>query len=231
LKKKSIIVIAIIIIVLLVDQLVKIWVKTNFAINESRPIIPGFIQFFYIENPGMAFGTTLGDGVWAKYALSVFRFGAIIGIAIYIRKLIKENQVNMAFLITIALIFAGATGNLIDGMFYDYSFDVGVDPSISSNWVLNEFNMPIYGPDGEIVLRKSGFLLGSVVDMFQFTVKWPSWMPFGLGNTEIFSPIWNVADASISLGVIMIALRYRKFFKKEDEKSDDNKDEKEVVIS
>ena len=58
-------------------------------------------------------------------------------------------------------------------MFYDYAF--GVDPSVSENWMLNEFNMPIYGPDGEVVLRKSGFLLGSVVDMFQFTVKWPTW--------------------------------------------------------
>lgn len=230
-KKKSLIVIAIIIIVLLVDQLVKIWVKTDFAINESRPIIPGFIQFFYIENPGMAFGTTFGDGVWAKYALSVFRLFAIIGIAFYIRKLIKENKVSIPFLITIALIFAGATGNLIDGMFYDYTF--GVDPAISSNWVLNEFNMPIYGPDGEIVLRKNGFLLGSVVDMFQFTVKWPSWMPFNLGGTEIFSPIWNVADASISLGVAMIALRYRKFFKKEEAEDETHTDSenKEVVIS
>ena len=156
----------------------------------------------------------MGDGVWAKYVLSVFRLAAIVGIAVYLRKLIKENKVNMSFLITIALIFAGAAGNLIDGMIYDYSF--GIDPNIDENWVLNEFNMPIYDETGNIVLRKGGFLLGSVVDMFQFTLKWPTWMPLGYGGKEIFPFIFNIADASISLGVAMIILKYRKFFKKED---------------
>ena len=212
-KKKSIIVIAIIFIVLVIDQLVKVWVKTDFAIGEARPLVSNIIQLYFIENRGMAFGTTLGDGVWAKYVLSIFRFAAIIGIAIYIGRLIIENEVKMSFLITIALIFAGAAGNLIDGMFYDFAF--GVDPSISENWVLNEFNMPIYGSDGEIILRKSGFLLGSVVDMFQFTLRWPEWVPFGYNGKEIFPFIFNVADASISLGVAMIVLRYRHFFRKE----------------
>lgn len=198
---------------LLIDQVVKIWVKTDFAITEARPLIPEVIQLYFIENRGMAFGTTLGDGIWAKYVLSIFRFAAIIGIAVYIRKLIIENEVKMSFLITIALIFAGAAGNLIDGMFYDYAF--GVDASISENWVLNEFNMPIYGPDGELILRESGFLLGSVVDMFQFTLKWPSGAPENYAGEDIFPFIFNVADASISIGVAMIVLRYRHFFRKE----------------
>lgn len=213
---------------LAIDQIVKIWVKTDFSIHEARPLVPNVIQLYFIENRGMAFGTTLGDGVWAKYVLSVFRFGAIIGIAMYIRKLIIQNEVKMSFLITIALIFAGAAGNLIDGMFYDFAFG-GVNPEISENWVLNEFNMPIYGPDGEIILRKSGFLLGSVVDMFQFTLKWPQWMPFGYGGTEIFPFIFNVADASISIGVAMIILRYRHFFKKE--KPEESQNDDSVVVS
>lgn len=213
LKKKSIIVIAIICIVLIIDQIVKVWVKTDFLIGEARPMVSNIIQFYFIENRGMAFGTTLGDGIWAKYVLSIFRFAAIIGIAIYIKRLIIENEVKMSFLITVALIFAGAAGNLIDGMFYDFAF--GVDPSISENWMLNEFNMPIYGTDGDIVLRESGFLLGSVVDMFQFTLTWPEWIPFGFDGKEIFPFIFNVADASISLGVAMIVLRYRHFFRKE----------------
>lgn len=199
---------------LLLDQLVKIWVKLNFAIEETRPLVPGFVQLYFIENRGMAFGTTLGDGLWPKYILSLFRFGAIIGIAIYIRKLIIENEVNLFFLITIALIFAGAAGNLIDGVFYDDYF--GVDSTIRENWLVNEFGMPIYGPNGEIQLRQGGILLGSVVDMFQFTFRWPSWMPLGFGGKEAFPFIFNVADAAISVGVGMLVLRYRKFSGKAD---------------
>lgn len=235
-KKKTVIVISTIVLVLLIDQLVKIWVKSdvlssvfsggNFQIRESKPLIPNVIQLYFIENRGMAFGTTLGDGIWAKYVLSIFRLGAIVGIAIYLQRLVVENVVNMTFLITIALIFAGATGNSIDGMFYDYTF--GIDPSIDENWMLNDFNMPIYDDTGNIVLRKGGFLLGSVVDMFQFTLKWPEWFPFGYNGKEIFPFIFNVADASISLGVVMIALKYRKFFKKE---KDASEKEEGIVIS
>ncbi len=159
----------------------------------------------------MAFGTTLGDGVWAKYVLSIFRFGAIIGIAVYIRKLIKANEVKLSFLITIALIFAGAAGNLIDGMFYDFMFPM--DPLVRENWIVNEFGFPVYGADGEILLREGGFFLGSVVDMFEFTVKWPSWTPFDYAGKDIFPFVFNIADASISIGVAIIILRYRKFFK------------------
>jgi signal peptidase II len=227
LKKKSLIVLAIIFIVLVIDQIVKIWVKTDFSIGEARPMVPNIIQLYFIENRGMAFGTTLGDGIWAKYVLSLFRFAAIIGIAIYIKRLIIENEVKIPFLMTVALIFAGATGNLIDGMFYDFVF--GVDPSISENWVLNDFNMPIYGADGNLVLRENGFLLGSVVDMLQFTLTWPEWVPFGYNGKEIFPFIFNVADASISLGFAIIVLRYRHFFKKE--KSTNSVNDKKIEES
>jgi len=225
LKKKSIIVISVILFVLLIDQLVKIWVKTdllsgilpggNFQITEARPLIPNFVQLYFIENRGMAFGTTLGDGVWAKYILSVFRFAAIIGIAIYLRKLIKEGEVGITFLVTIALIFSGAAGNLIDGVCYDLVF--GIDPSIRENWVVNEFGFQTYDETGNVILRKGGFLLGSVVDMFQFTLKWPESMPFGLGGQDVFPFIFNVADMAISLGVAMIIFRYKRFFKKEEQ--------------
>jgi len=213
LKKKSIVVIAVILIVLLIDQLVKIWVKTDFQIEESREFIPKFLQLYFIENRGMAFGTTLGDGIWPKYILSLFRLGAIVGIAIYLRRLITEGKESISFLITIALIFAGAAGNLIDGAFYDVYF--GIDSSIRTNWMINEFGFPIYDETGNIVLRQGGYLLGSVVDMFQFTVKWPSFMPWGYGGKDIFPFIFNVADFAISVGVGIIILRYRKFFKKE----------------
>jgi signal peptidase II len=213
--------------VLLIDQIVKIWVKQNFAITESRQLVPGFIQLYFIENRGMAFGTTLGDGIWPKYILSLFRFGAIIGIAIYIKRLIVENEVNLFFLTTIALIFAGAAGNLLDGVFYDGYF--GIDSTIRENWLLNEFGMPIHGANGEIELREGGVLLGSVVDMFQFTFKWPSWIPFGFGGKEAFPFVFNVADAAISVGVGMLVLRYRKFFNHKTNTGSDT--EEEVAVS
>lgn len=222
-KKKSIIVIAVILIVLIIDQLVKIWVKTDFQIEESREFVPNFLQLYFIENRGMAFGTTLGDGIWPKYILSIFRLGAIIGIAVYLRRLILEGKENISFLITIALIFAGAAGNLIDGVFYDVYF--GIDSSIRTNWIINEFGFPEYDETGNIALRQGGYMLGSVVDMFQFTVKWPSFIPWGYGGKDIFPFIFNVADFAISVGVGIIILRYRRFFKKSSDSSETNAEE------
>lgn len=209
-SKKSLLSIGIILIVLFVDQFIKFWIKSNFTAYETQTLISGFIELHFIENRGMAFGTEFGSGLWAKYALSIFRFVAIIGIGLFIRSVIKENKHNTTFLIAISLVFAGAFGNLIDGMFYDYWFPF--DESFRTNNILvyNE-NNDVYFPDG---LREKGFLLGSVVDMFRFTVSWPSWTPFNLGGSEIFPPIWNIADFSISCGVGLLILRYRQFFGK-----------------
>ncbi|MEO9532488.1 MAG: signal peptidase II [Crocinitomicaceae bacterium] len=199
--------------VLLIDQIVKILVKTQMAPHEQIGVIDGFFQLYYIENRGMAFGTTLGAGALPKYALSLFRLAAIVGIALYIRKLLSEPQTSKWLIFSIGLIFAGAAGNLIDGMFYDYLWEL--NPDIAWNWALDSNNNWVVGPDGMPEMRPNGFLLGSVVDMFQFTAKWPSWMPFGLGGEEIFAAIWNVADGAITLGVGMLILNYRKFFRKE----------------
>lgn len=212
-KKKSIIAVGIILLVLSIDQVVKIWIKISFDIQESRPFIPHFLQFYYIENRGMAFGTTLGDTHWAKYALSIFRLLAIGGIGYYIYKIIKNNA-KTSFIIAIALIFAGATGNLLDSMFYDLIFPI--DPSIRTNMVLNDIGFPIHDNSGDVLLRKGGFMLGSVVDMFHFIPKWPAWMPFGLGGQEIFSFVWNIADGAITIGVAMILLRFRDFSPKKE---------------
>jgi len=213
LKKKSIIAVGIILLVLIIDQVVKIWIKISFDIQESRPFIPHFLQFYYIENRGMAFGTTLGDTHWAKYTLSIFRLLAIGGIGYYIYKIIKNNA-KTSFIIAIALIFAGATGNLLDSMFYDLIFPI--DPTIRTNMVLNDIGFPIHDNSGDVLLRKGGFMLGSVVDMFHFTTKWPTWMPFGLGGQEIFSFVWNIADGAITIGVAMILLRFRDFSPKKE---------------
>jgi signal peptidase II len=215
LNKKATIAVGIILLVLIIDQTVKIWIKTHFDIQESQPLIPGFLQLFFIENRGMAFGTTLGDSNWAKYALSIFRMLAILGIGYYILKLIKDAHTKTSYIIAIALIFAGAFGNLIDSMFYDLIFPM--DPTIRTNHVLNEVGFPIHDNKGDILLREGGFMLGSVVDMFQFTPKWPEWMPFGIGGTDVFSAIWNIADASITLGVLLLLFRYRDLSAKHSE--------------
>ena len=181
--------------------------------HEQVGIVDGFFQLYYIENRGMAFGTTLGAGALPKYALSIFRLAAIVGIGLYIRKLLREKESSKWMIYSIGLIFAGAAGNLIDGMFYDYIWDL--NPDIAWNWALDGNNNWVIGADGVPELRPNGFLLGSVVDMFQFTAKWPSWMPFGLGGEEIFAAIWNLADGAITVGVAMLILNYRKFFRKE----------------
>lgn len=189
---------------------------------ESIPVVDGFFQLYYIENRGMAFGATLGGGAWAKYTLSIFRLVAIIGIGFYIRKLIKENTSPKGLLYALALVFAGAAGNLIDSLCYDLFWSI--DPNLSWNLAIDGEGMYMMDPETmEPILRPHGFLLGSVVDMFQFTTVWPSWMPeinfLGIrpGN-EIFGAIWNFADFTISIGVGLIIVRYRKFFQKSDKK-------------
>lgn len=202
--------------------------------SGAIPVMEGFFQLYYIENKGMAFGATLGEGAWPKYALSLFRMVAIVGIAWYIRKLIIENSSPKGLIIAVALVFAGAAGNLIDSLCYDLIWDVDVVPW---NYARDASGQVIYDvTTGNVQLRPNGFLLGSVVDMFQFTTEWPSWMPvinlnlpswLGGGNVmdirpgkEIFGAIWNLADLAISIGVGMIILRYRKFFRKPVTQSD-----------
>ncbi|UKN00792.1 signal peptidase II [Paracrocinitomix mangrovi] len=213
--------------ILIIDQIVKVWIKTSFEPYETSTIVDGFFQLHFIENRGMAFGTTFGSGALPKYALSIFRMIAIIGIAYYIIKLIKEKNTHTGLILSVGLIFAGATGNLIDGMLYDYIWDV--DCNIYWNQAKDTNGEPLFDQNG-FVCRPTGFLQGSVVDMFQFTLKWPEAMPFGLGGKEIFGAIWNIADAAISIGVILIIINYRRFFRRpESEEEDENKSEEETT--
>jgi signal peptidase II len=215
-RKRLIIVGAIVALILFLDQAMKIYMKSSMvAVNEPINLVGSWLRLQYIENPGMAFGTTFGSGMLAKLSLSIFRIIAIVGIAWYWVKQAKENA-RIEFLIAVGFIFAGALGNLIDSMFYDFIFPFDACSSYNQfpgsgvKAICNYFGTnPV-----EVEVRHQGFLLGNVVDMFQFNGTWPTWVPF-LGGNEMFPAIWNLADGSITVGVVMVLIRQRTYFPKE----------------
>lgn len=192
----------IICIVVIADQVLKIYVKTHFHAGESYPVLGHWFQLYFIENEGMAYGWKFG-GEFGKMALTLFRLAAVIFGIFYIKKII-EKKYNRGFIICVALIFAGALGNLIDSMFYGMIFQ-------SSSLML--FNVAkIFPAQGY-----AGFLHGNVVDMLYFPIihtQFPAWFPFWGGQDfDFFSPIFNLADASISTGIIAIFVFQKRFFK------------------
>jgi signal peptidase II len=204
LRKNLLIVGGLVAAILLIDQIVKIYIKTHFNYGEVVNVFGDWFRLYYVENPGMAFGTTFGSGIWGKLGLSIFRIIALIAIAIYWKKQ-SERGARRELLIAIGFVFAGAAGNLIDSMLYDFifPFEGGNNPA---NWLEKG--------DGTSYLRQPGFLLGNVVDMFQFQATWPQWVPW-IGGNEVFPAIWNVADTSITIGILMILFRQRAYYKKQ----------------
>ena len=192
--KKSLLLIAF---VLILDQLLKVLIKTNMMIGQEIHFFDWFIIHF-TENKGMAFGLEFG-GKLGKYLLSIFRILAIEVISVFWLKLIN-NQVKKGIIYSISLILAGAIGNMIDSAFYGMIF------SESYGQIATVF-------EGGY----SSFLQGKVVDMFYFPLingYFPKWLPFVGGNHFIFfRPIFNIADAAISTGVINILIFHRSFFK------------------
>ena len=189
--------IALILSVLMLDQALKFWIKSNMIIGEEIRFFDWFIIHF-IENNGMAFGMEFG-GEWGKYLLSVFRIIAIGGIAWYLKTLVKE-ETDKGVIMSVALVLAGAIGNMIDSAFYGMIFSHS------------------YGQIATLMEGGySGFLQGHVVDMFYFPIinsHFPEWLPIWGGDHFIFfRPVFNIADAAISLGVINILLFHRSFFK------------------
>jgi signal peptidase II len=196
--------VTIILAVILVDQVLKIWIKTHYTWGEITRLFGwSGARLFFIENPGMAWGLAFG-GTWGKLLLTLFRLAAVGFGTWYIGRIVKQGY-HRGFIVCAALIYAGALGNLIDSMFYGLIFSRSDYNSIAE----------AFPPGGGY----AGFLHGQVVDMLYFPMihgKWPSWVPLiGGGEFEFFSPIFNVADASISIGVIALLLFQKRFLHKE----------------
>lgn len=199
-KKSLIIVIAI----LLIDQIVKVWVKLNFTIGEEVDLIGDWCKLHFIENEGMAFGMSFG-GVAGKYVLTFLRIIASFLIGWYLLKLIKKGENKLA-VYSFTLIFAGAVGNIIDSMFYGLLFSESTFFSVSQ-----------FLPEGG---GYAPMFLGKVVDMFYFPIidtTLPQWIPFFGGNDfRFFNAIFNISDVSITVGVVILLISLI-FAKKEDE--------------
>lgn len=201
--------ILIVVLVLLVDQILKIWIKTNMTLGQEFPVIGHWFIIHFVENNGMAFGFEFG-GEYGKIFLSLFRVIAVFGIGWYILKLIKKG-LPMGFIACVSLIFAGAIGNIIDSAFYGLIFN-------DSNGQVSTL-FPASG-------GYATFLHGRVVDMFYFPFfsgVYPDWVPFAGGSDfQFFRPVFNVADSSISIGIFSIIIFYRKQFNNLDKKDKEN---------
>ncbi|HQV51093.1 MAG: lipoprotein signal peptidase [Flavobacteriales bacterium] len=190
--------IAVILLVLLADQVLKVWVKLNFFYESSVSILgtKGYLHF--IENPGMAFGMVFG-GERGKLLLTLFRIIAVIAIGYSLWRMSKQGA-RTGLLISVALIFAGALGNIIDSTFYGLIFSQSTPYQKAI----------LFPPEGGY----GSLFHGSVVDMFYFPLwqgHFPQWFPFWGGRSfEFFEPVFNVADAAITVGVVLFILTQRK---------------------
>lgn len=190
--------------VLMLDQALKFYIKLTLPIGGNIPVFDHWFYLYFTENNGMAFGMQLA-GNWGKLALSIFRILAITGIGLLLYLLIRNNK-STGLIISMSLIFAGAIGNIIDSAFYGLIFSQSTFHSVAT--------LVPFGHGYE------GFLHGKVVDMLYFPLiniaqaDAPSWLPgflFGPDDHLVFfRPIFNIADASITIGVFWLLLFHRK---------------------
>ncbi len=188
--------------VLFIDQVVKIWIKTHMMIGQEYHILGNWFIIHFTENNGMAFGFEFA-GKAGKYVLSLFRIAAVTFIALYIRKIAKR-ELPIGYVIAVALVFAGAAGNIIDSLFYGIIFNDSY------------YQVASFLPEGG---GYASFLQGRVVDMLYFPIikgHWPSWSPINPSEQFLFfRPVFNIADSAITIGMSIILIWHRKILQKE----------------
>ncbi len=205
----------IVVAVIIADQLLKIWIKTNFYLGESFEILP-FFELRFVQNNGMAFGMEFGS----KLLLTLFRIAVVGVLAGYIYKLCRQPSISRGYVATLACITAGALGNIIDCVFYGLIFSNPYPCEVAQ-----------FVPWGE---GYAGVFHGLVVDMLYFPLfsfEWPEWLPLVGGETfSFFDPVFNIADAAISVGIVVLLLFYTKHlpFSDDNLKNDEAKDSQDA---
>jgi signal peptidase II len=201
--------------ILVADQAIKLFIKTHYYLGEEHKVIGNWFRLHFVENEGMAWGWKFGGGL-GKVLLTMFRLIAVIAGTFIIRNFIRKGH-STGFIICASLIYAGALGNLIDSMFYGLIFNES-DP-FSQNIA------QLFPSTGGY----AGFLHGKVVDMFYFPLidtTLPSWIPFWGGERfEFFQPVFNLADASISVGVIVLFIFQKRLMPHTPKKTEESQPE------
>lgn len=182
--------------VLIIDQIVKIWVKTHMYLGQEF-VITDWFRIYFIENNGMAFGMELGS----KLFLTMFRIVAVGLLIYYICRIKKRTDIKTGYIVCCALITAGAAGNIIDSVFYGMIFNNPYPPEVAV----------MFPPEGGY----APVFHGRVVDMLYFPLfsfYWPDWVPFVGGDYFLFfQPIFNIADAAITVGILVLIIFYSKY--------------------